>query len=137
MVGKTKTRVRLRKPLSEVKLTRLPAGTHFDGDGLYLNVEKSGSRSWLLRVAIRGKRHWMGLCSLSKVTLAESRVKARNLRVRADNGEDVLEQRRAEKEAERRVIPTFEEAARTVHQMKRETFAMYLSLRRGSRFACH
>lgn len=77
---------------------RLRPGMHNDGNGLYLNVEKSGSRSWLLRVAIHGKRHWMELDSLSR-----GRTQATDLRLRASKGDDVLEQRRAEKKAERRV----------------------------------
>ena len=36
-------------------------GRHGDGDGLYLNIAKGGSKSWILRAVIDGKRHDLGL----------------------------------------------------------------------------
>ena len=36
-------------------------GRHHDGDGLYLNVQPGGARSWLLRVQVDGKRRDIGL----------------------------------------------------------------------------
>jgi hypothetical protein len=38
---------------------------HPDGNGLYLLVEESGSRSWILRTVIRGRRKDIGLGGLS------------------------------------------------------------------------
>ena len=35
-------------------------GRHGDGDGLYLNIAKSGSKSWILRAVIDGKRRDLG-----------------------------------------------------------------------------
>src|SRR5262245_55292019 len=103
--------------LSVLKLTKLEPGMHSDGGGLYLNVDESGSRSWILRCTIRGKRSWLGLGSLTTVSLADARVEAVNLRARARKGEDILAERRAQKQAEKHEasIPTFEAAAIEVH----------------------
>lgn len=106
--------------LKPIQLQTLKPGTHADGGGLYLNVEKSGSRSWLLRVTVGGKRHWLGLGSLKLVSLEKARVEAVNMRARARNGEDVVKQRMNEKRGTS--IPTFKEAAAIVHESLKETF---------------
>lgn len=36
-------------------------GKYFDGQGLYLRVQPNGSRQWVQRITIRGKRCEMGL----------------------------------------------------------------------------
>ena len=49
------------------KLTALAAralskpGRHGDGDGLYLNVAPSGSKSWVQRIVVDGRRRDIGL----------------------------------------------------------------------------
>ena len=103
---------RTEKKLSPLKLKSLGPGRHADGGGLYLDVQESGSRSWILRTTINGKRKEIGLGGLSSRTLAQAREAAADLLAKAKNGEDILEQKRLEK----RVIPTFEEAATTVHK---------------------
>src|SRR5215831_9049018 len=110
--------------LKVLKLAQLKPGMHSDGGGLYLNVEESGSRSWILRCTIRGKRSWLGLGSLTVVSLADARVEAVNLRARARKGEDVLDERRAQKQAEKHEasIPTFEAASIEVHGNLKPTF---------------
>jgi len=110
--------------LNVLKLTKLEPGMHSDGGGLYLNVEESGSRSWILRCTIRGKRSWLGLGSLTVVSLADARVEAVNLRARARKGEDILAERRAQKQAEKHEasIPTFEAATIEVHNTLKPTF---------------
>ncbi len=44
-----------------------------DGGGLYLLVAPSGSKSWVLRTLVKGKRCDLGLGSATLVTLAEAR----------------------------------------------------------------
>ncbi len=90
------------------------AGRYGDGDGLYLEVSRTGSKSWILRVTVHGRRRDIGLGGLSWVSLAEAREKARELRKVAKEGRDPL----AEREA-RQDIPTFEEAARTVYEISK------------------
>jgi integrase len=86
------------------------AGRYGDGDGLYLEVGHTGSKSWILRTTVQGRRRDIGLGGISWVSLAEARDKARKLRKIAKDGGDPLAERRA-KEG----IPTFEEAARIVY----------------------
>jgi hypothetical protein len=64
---------RREKRLNAIGLLRLRHGMHNDGNGLYLNVQKSGSRSWILRTMVRGRRKDIGLGSLSTTTLADAR----------------------------------------------------------------
>ena len=87
------------------------AGRYGDGDGLYLEVGHTGSKSWILRTTVQGRRRDIGLGGISWVSLAEAREKARTLRKIAKDGGDPLAERRA-KEG----IPTFEDAARIVYE---------------------
>src|SRR4051794_26720392 len=77
-----------------------------DGGGLYLFVAANGSKSWVLRTIVKGKRCDIGLGSVSLVSLAEAREEAVRLRKIARGGGDPLAMRRQE----RRTVPTFEEA---------------------------
>ena len=82
-----------------------------DGGGLYLLVSPSGSKSWVLRTVIQGKRRDLGLGSVTLVSLAEAREQATRLRKIARAGGDPFDERRRE----RRHVPSFETAARQVH----------------------
>ena len=48
-------------------------GQHGDGDGLYLNIAQSGSKSWIQRIVVNEKRRDIGLGSYPAVTLAPAR----------------------------------------------------------------
>ena len=61
------------RKLNDRSIRNLSAGTYADGGGLYLQVDEGGSRSWLLRTLVHGKRRWMGLGGYPSVTLAEAR----------------------------------------------------------------
>lgn len=61
-------------------------GMHGDGDGLWLRVSQTGSKSWILRTAVHGRRKEFGLGSLKWVSLAEAREAARELRKVARQG---------------------------------------------------
>jgi integrase len=87
-------------------------GRHGDGDGLYLLVSKSGAKSWMIRIQRDGKRRDIGLGSLSALSLAEARTKAADLRKHALNGRDPI----AERDRDRRPIPTFKEAVKSTHE---------------------
>ena len=82
-----------------------------DGGGLYLLIAPGGSKSWMLRTLVKGKRSDIGLGSIALVTLAEAREEARRLRKIARAGGDPL----AERRREQRTVPTFESAAKQVH----------------------
>ncbi len=89
-----------------------------DGGGLYLLVAPGGSKSWLLRTVVRGKRCDLGLGSATLVTLAEARDEAHRLRKIARAGGDPL----AERRQARRAVPSFEEAAKQVHAAHAPSF---------------
>jgi integrase len=86
-------------------------GRYADGNGLYLVVDPSGAKRWLLRVVVQGKRRDIGLGGTSLVSLSEAREKALSYRKLARDGGDPL----AEKRKEKREIPTFTTAAEQVH----------------------
>ncbi len=91
--------------------TVMKPGKYLDGNGLILVVDRSATKRWVLRVVIAGKRTDVGLGSAALVTLAAARKEAVRLRNMARSGGDPLAHRRKE----RRTVPTFEQAARTVH----------------------
>ncbi len=93
-------------------------GRHADGNGLYLEVDPSGARRWLLRLVIQGKRRDIGLGSASLVSLAEAREQAVAMRKLARAGGDPL----AERRREQRVVPNFESAARTCHAEHKDSW---------------
>lgn len=99
------------KALSAVTVRNAKPGRHADGNGLYLEVDPSGARRWLLRITVRGKRRDVGLGSASLVSLAEARDAALDMRRIARAGGDPLHERRQA----RAIIPTFEEAAKACH----------------------
>ncbi len=86
-------------------------GRYADGNGLYLLVDKSGARRWVLRTVVQGRRRDIGLGGVSLVSLAEARERAVELRRVAREGGDPIAGRAAKRE-----IPTFLEAARQVHK---------------------
>ena len=101
-------------------------GRHSDGDGLYLNVSASGSKSWLFiwkRIGVnkRGERchmpREMGLGSLRSIPLTRARELAAQCRAQVAAGLDPIEQRDAAKQA-KRVAPTFGECADALIEAK-------------------
>ena len=63
--------------------------THVGGvRGLVLNVTMYGSRSWLLRYQVGGRRRDLGLGSYPSVTLAQARDLAREARLKLARGID-------------------------------------------------
>ena len=96
-------------------------GKHGDGDGLILLVSNSGSRSWVLRFQLAGKRRDMGLGSYPEIGLADAREAAREARKLAAKGIDPVLARAASRKAERK-IPTFAEvAARVIEEAQRNS----------------
>jgi integrase len=75
-------------------------GLYADGAGLYLRVSRNGSKSWAFRFTLRGKPREMGLGGLTKVTLADARKKAADVRLLLSDGHDPLD-RRQQEEAKR------------------------------------
>ena len=102
------------KALSPAFVRSAPPGRHADGNGLYLYVQPSGARSWIQRLAIRGRRHELGLGSAALVSLAEAREQAfANRKLARAGGDPLAAKRRA------RGMPTFADAALRVMEQKR------------------
>ncbi|MDR2014691.1 MAG: Arm DNA-binding domain-containing protein, partial [Azoarcus sp.] len=55
-------------------------GKYSDGGGLYLQITKNLSKSWVFRYQINGVEHYKGLGSLHSVGLNQARKLARRAR---------------------------------------------------------
>lgn len=102
--------------LTKKLVENLGAGRHGDGGGLYLVVDPSGARRWIVRVTVKGQKNRkgaplrtdFGLGGADVVTLNQARERALEYRRMAKQG---LNPRfNAQRE-----IPTFEEIAQLVH----------------------
>jgi len=82
-------------------------GMHADGDGLYLVIEKSGAKRWSFIFQWQGKRKEMGLGKLSAVGLADAREKADEARRMVANGQNPIEERKAQQAAHANADVTF------------------------------
>lgn len=74
-------------------------GYYADGGGLWLQVSKSGTKSWIFRYTRQGKTHDLGLGSYLNVSLKTARDKAQEQREALGRGEDPMAQRWAAKAA--------------------------------------
>ena len=97
-----------RLSAAKVKAIKKP-GMHGDGNGLYLRVTGSGSRSWMQRIVIHGRRRDMGLGSYPAIGLAQARALALANKALVTAGRDPLAER------DRSNVPTFREAAKKVY----------------------
>ncbi|WP_170328739.1 tyrosine-type recombinase/integrase [Ruegeria arenilitoris] len=102
--------------LTKKLVENLGTGRHGDGSGLYLVVDPSGARRWIVRVTVKGQKNRkgaplrtdFGLGGADVVTLNQARERALEYRRMAKAG---LNPRfNAQRE-----IPTFEELSRQVH----------------------
>ena len=80
-------------------------GMYGDGGTLFLRVAPGGSKSWIQRLSIDGKRRDIGLGGWPLTTLSEAREAAFENRRLARRGGDPLAAKRRAK------VPTFREAA--------------------------
>ena len=102
--------------LTKKLVDNLGAGRHGDGNGLYLVVDPSGARRWIVRVVVKGQKNKkgaplrtdFGLGGADIVTLHQARDRALEYRRMAKQG---LNPRFNTKQE----IPTFEEVAQQVH----------------------
>ena len=101
----TNAKIKAIKPTGEHKL-------YGDGGTLYLSVSKGGTKSWVQRVVIRGRRTDIGLGGFPVVTLKRAREKALANRRAIDERRDPLAEKRKAK------VPTFREAAQATAEEK-------------------
>ena len=94
---------------SSCEIGSRPAATSDGRHGLYLWIQPSGSRSWIQRITIRGRRCELGLGGYPLVTLKQARDEAfANRQLARAGGDPLAEKRRAGG------TPTFAEAAEDV-----------------------
>ena len=91
-------------------------GRYADGNTLYLRIAPGGSKQWVQRLAVHGKRRDLGLGAWPVVSLTQARQKAIANRTLVANGGDPLAEKR------RAGVPTFEQAARAVYELNRPTW---------------
>ncbi|MBO9420320.1 integrase arm-type DNA-binding domain-containing protein [Labrenzia sp. R4_2] len=109
--------------LTKKAVQTLGPGRHGDGNGLYLVVDPSGARRWIVRLTVKGQKNRqgkplrtdLGLGGADLVTLQEARLKALEYRRLAREG--LNPRYNAEKS-----VPTFEEVAHQVHMDRMPTW---------------
>ena len=77
-----------RNALSARMVRHAGPGSYVDGNGLMLRVRDSGSRSWVQRIMVHGRRVDIGLGNAELVSLAEARRTAAHNRAVARTGGD-------------------------------------------------
>jgi integrase len=70
-------------------------GLYGDGHGLYLQVSAFDTKAWVFRYMIDGRPRKMGLGPLHTISLAEARKRAAEARLRAHDGIDPIDDKRA------------------------------------------
>ena len=98
---------------------------HFDEHGLILRVRATGSKHWIWRGTVRGRRRDLGLGTFPYVSLGEARDKAFEYRRLAKAGEDPAAVHAPAGTAEvqpKSSAPTFRKAAAAVIDLHRPTW---------------
>ena len=101
-------------------------GRHGDGDGLYLSVAPAGTKAWVQRIVVHGRRRDIGLGPYPTVSLARAREIAHDNRSAVAAGRDPVAEKREGREAARKPVPsvpTFAEAAAEVIELRRPTWS--------------
>ena len=101
-------------------------GRHGDGDGLYLSVAPAGTKAWVQRIVVHGRRRDIGLGPYPTVSLARAREIAHDNRSAVAAGRDPVAEKREGREAARKPVPsvpTFAEAAARVIELRRPTWS--------------
>ena len=81
-------------------------GRFGDGGGLYLEIPKGGTKSWIQRITIDGRRRDIGLGGFPTVSLAMARQRAASNRTAVADGRDPVAERRKSKR-----VPSFQEVS--------------------------
>ncbi len=99
--------------LNARKVETAKPGRHGDGRGLFLYVKPSGSRSWVLRYQVQGRRRDLGLGAYPDVSLAMARQRVTEARRLIAEGDDPISKRQQAKPK------TFKDAALELIESKR------------------
>jgi integrase len=93
---------RTRDRLSAVKIQGLKnPGYYADGGNLYFRVADGGTKAWMFRFAMHGRKRDMGLGPYPDVSLAKARDLAAECREQIRGGIDPIEARKAQRAADR------------------------------------
>jgi integrase len=84
-------------------------GVYQDGGGLRFVVTTAGTRQWVFRVTINGKRRDIGLGGYPAVSLEDARTLAAGHRATAKTGGDPIEERRVERAKARTYREAFDD----------------------------
>ena len=107
--------MRAHNRLSALAVARLQSpGMYADGGGLYLQVSRTGTKSWIFRFSLNGREREMGLGPFHTVSLSEARDLALEARKLKHRGIDPIDARQAERSArnlEAAKAVTFNQAA--------------------------
>ena len=107
----------MKGPLTFAKIKSLTKpGSYGDGGTLYLRIAPGGSKQWVQRLVIRGRRHDLGLGGWPLVSLQEARETAFENRKQVRRGEDPLASKHRE------AAPTLEEALEKVIRLHQPTW---------------
>lgn len=110
-----------RDRLSAVAVRNLKEpGYYHDGAGLYLQVNVSGSKSWIFRYTVNKKTREMGLGSCNAFSLAEARERAHKCRQLLADDVDPMVQRQAAREVAIAVAAQHAKSSRTFEQCAKE-----------------
>ncbi|MCY4037162.1 MAG: tyrosine-type recombinase/integrase [bacterium] len=99
--------------LTAAEVKNAGPGKHQDGQRLFLRVYESGAKCWVLRLTVDRRRREIGLGGWPEVSLADARRKTLEHRAAVAGGRDILAEKR------RARVPTFREAAKSVHEAHR------------------
>jgi len=90
------------KKLTPLEIRSLTApGLYADGNNLYLQIAKGGSKSWIVRFMRNGRARKMGLGSIHVVSLAEARKRAAEAKLAILDGSDPIDIKQQKKAAEK------------------------------------
>lgn len=89
--------------ITNLQLKNAKPGMHADGNGLYLAVKEGGTKSWIFRYQLNGRRREMWLGSAAALPIVPARAEAARLRALVAAKIDPLEgsRRRAPRSAPR------------------------------------
>lgn len=102
-------------------------GYHADGGGLYLQISKAGTQSWVFRFTLRKRTRDMGLGPVRFVSLAEARARATECRALVAKGTDPIEHTKTEGESKSRDKPV--ESAEPAGPIFRDFAEQYIEAR--------
>lgn len=112
--------------LTAAEVKAQTASGHFaDGGGLYLQVSKWGTKSWVYKFTLHGRTRGMGLGPIHTFSLAEARARCADLRKLVADGVDPIEKRKADNQksaSEAQSSLTFAEAMEKCLAKKTDEF---------------